>query len=146
MRKKELIWIGILLVLGGVYLHYFTGSAKKTITVRASIRPTPNPNATVFPVFFNLDGSYALTSVKVYPYDSNQPNAHVTPVWHLISKSNSAPTKVFSYGRQIKGMEPALKGVHPEPLSPDVVYRLEIAAGSVTGYADFKTQAMTPGN
>ena len=24
MRKKELIWFGLLLVLGGIYVHFFT--------------------------------------------------------------------------------------------------------------------------
>jgi hypothetical protein len=142
MRKKEIFWIGVLVVLGGIYIHYFTRwFEKREIGINASIRPSRRADATVFPVFFALNDEYKLTSLKVIPLEGDKFNPQATPVWHLVSDSNSVPTRAFRYGQQIRGMQPALKGVRPEPLTPGVVYRLIVSAGSVTGYTDFKTKA-----
>jgi hypothetical protein len=143
MRKKDFIWIGVLLVLGGIYIHFFTHwSDKPEIAIIASFRPSLRPGATVSPVFFTLSGDYKLTSLKVIPLEDDKFNPQATPVWHLVSDSNSVPTRAFFYGQGIRGMKPALKGVRPDPLTPGVVYRLILSAGDLTGMKDFKAKAV----
>ena len=61
------------------------------------------------------------------------------PVWHLVSDSNSVPTKVIRYGQNIRGMKSDLKGVKPDALTSGVVYRLVLSTkDDLTGYKDFK--------
>jgi hypothetical protein len=143
MRKKEFIWIGVLLVLGGVYIHFFMHwFEKREIAITASFRPSRRAGETVFPVFFTLSGAYKLTSVKVIPLEDDRFNPLAAPVWHLVSDSNSVPTRAFLYGQPIRGMKPALKGVRPDPLTPGVVYRLILSAGDLTGNKDFTAKAI----
>jgi hypothetical protein len=66
------------------------------------------------------------------------------PLWHLLSDSNSVPTRAFRYGETIKGMKPALKDARAESLEPDVAYRLFLEAGSIKAYCDFQTRATAP--
>lgn len=139
MRKKEIILIAVLLLLGWFYVRHFTNwFVKKEISIISSLRPAPG--APVLNVIFKLDGDYKLTKVKVIPYDENFKPQPTTPAWDLVADSNSAPTRMFIYGRPIPGMKPALKGTHPEPLDPNVIYRVEVAAGEVTGAVDFRTK------
>jgi hypothetical protein len=143
MRKREIIWIAVLFLLGGIYVHFFTHwFEKRHIGINASFRPIRRMSGDVFPVFFTLNGDYELTSVQVIPFENDKFNPSIPPVWHLISDSNSAPTRVFRYGQTLKGMKPALKGVRPDPLTPDLVYRLILSTGDATGYTDFKTKAI----
>jgi hypothetical protein len=142
MRKKEIIWIGVLLVLSGVYIHFFTHwFEKREIGIAVSLRPSRRADALVFPVAFTLDGDYKLTSLKVIPQEGDKFNPQAIPVWHLVSDSNSVPTRAFRYGQPIRGMKPALKDVRPDPLTPGVVYRLVLTAGNLTGESKpFKTK------
>ncbi len=143
MRKKDIFWFGVLLVLGGIYIHYFTHWFEKPeIGITASLRPSRRAGETVFPVFFTLNGDYKLTSVKIIPLEENKFNPLAVPVWHLVSDSNSVPTRAFRYGQPIRGMKPALKGVRPDPLTPGVVYRLMLSAGDISGHKDFKAKAV----
>ena len=143
MRKKEIMWIGVLLVLSGIYIHYFTHwFEKQPIGITVSFRPSRRPGETVFPVYFTLNGNYRLTSLKVIPMEGDKFNPLAIPAWHLVSDSNSVPTRAFRYGQQIRGMKPALKGVRPEPLTPGVVYRLVLAAGDLTANKSFQAKAI----
>jgi hypothetical protein len=143
MRKKEIIWFGILLVLGGVYIHFFTHWFEKPqIAIIPSFRPSLRAGETVSPVFFTLNGDYKLTSLKVIPLEENKFNALAAPVWHLVSDSNSVSTRAFRYGQAIRGMKPALKGVRPGALTPGVVYRLVLSAGDISGHKDFRAKAV----
>jgi hypothetical protein len=143
MRKKEFIWFGVLLVVGGIYIRFFTHwFEKREIAITTSLRPSQRPGETVFPVYFTLNGDYKLTSVKIIPLEEDKFNPLAPPVWHLVSDSNSVPTRAFRYGQPIRGMKPALKGVRPEPLTPGVVYRLILSAGDLTGHKDFKAKAI----
>ena len=143
MRKTDIIWFGVLLVLGGVYIHFFTHwFEKQEIAIIPSIRPSQRAGETVSPVFFALNGDYKLTSLKVIPLEGNKFNPLAAPVWHLVSDSNSVPTRAFRYGQPIRGMKPALKGVRPDPLTPGVVYRLILSAGRSTGSKDFRAKAV----
>jgi hypothetical protein len=40
-------------------------------------------------------------------------------------------------------MKPALANVQPDPLTPEVVYRILLSSGNVTAALDFKTRATT---
>jgi hypothetical protein len=142
MRKREIIWIGLMLVLGVIYIHFFSHwFEKREIGISASLRPSRKVGGPVFPVIFTLNGAYKLTSLKVIPLEDGKFNPLALPVWHLVSDSNSAPVRAFRYGQPIAGMKSALKGVHPDTLTPGIVYRLVLSAGDETGYKDFKTEA-----
>jgi len=66
------------------------------------------------------------------------------PIWHLVSDSNSVPTKDLVYGIPVRGMRPSVKGATPDPLEPGEKYRLLIEAGSLKGQHDFVPVARTP--
>jgi hypothetical protein len=91
-------------------------------------------NSPAKPVLFLLDRTLRLTSVSVLASASN---GAPRPIWHLISTSNSVPTKEFIYGVGIQGMKPAVKGPGAEPLQPGEKYRLLIEAGSKKAQHDF---------
>ncbi|HEV2393976.1 MAG TPA: hypothetical protein VG146_16610 [Verrucomicrobiae bacterium] len=93
--------------------------------------------AAVEPITFGFDRKLKLTSLKVIPLSDIETNKFPQPIWNLVSDSNSAPIKQFSYGMRIPGMRPAFKGVAPEPLQPGEVYRLFIQAGSLKAQHDF---------
>ncbi len=138
MKKKEIILIVALVLVGWFYVKYFTDwFTKKQIGIVSSLRPAPG--APVLNVIFKLDGQYKLTKLKVAPYNENGvPES--TPCWDLVADSNSFPTNLIIYGHPIKGLKPALAGTQPEPLNPDLIYHMEVAAGEVKGAVDFRTQ------
>ena len=141
MRKKEFIWILVLLVLGGVYIRYFSHWLdKRQIGITVSVRPSRRPGETVYPVFFTLNNAYKLTKLKVLPMPDNQFNPNALPVWNLISDSNSVPIRAFRYGQPIRGMKPAFEGAEPEDLQTNIMYRLLVSAGKVKGQHDFEIQ------
>jgi hypothetical protein len=113
------------------------------MVINPSLRPARRADATVWPVFFALNGDFRLTRVEVIPFDGDKFNPQGRPVWELVSDSNSVPTRAFRYGQTIKGMKPAIQGVQPEPLEPGVVYRLLVEAGRVKASTDFSTKATT---
>jgi hypothetical protein len=145
MQKREITWIVVLLLLAGAYIHFFSNwGQKREIRVLASVRPSlPQfrrrggapavTNAFPFRVIFELDGSYKLTGLELTELDPQHTNGGDHALWHLVSKSNSLPVKVFQYGQLIKGLEPDIEGAQPEPLAPGGIYRLEVSAGSLTG-------------
>ena len=95
----------------------------------------------MYPVYFTLNGDYKLTSLKVVPLENGQINPGTLPVWNLVSDSNSAPTRAFFYGEHLKGMKAALADVHPDPLTPGIIYRIMLSSGNLTAALDFKTKA-----
>jgi hypothetical protein len=145
MRKKEFIWIAIFIVLGGVYLRFFAHwFDKRQIGITVSVRPSRHPGETVFPVYFSLNSDYKLTSVEVFPMENDQLNPAAIPVWHLVSDSNSVPTRAFRYGQPIRGMKPALAGVRPDPLVPGTMYRLMLSTRDAICQIDFRAKAIGP--
>jgi hypothetical protein len=141
MTKKEATLIALLVGVGCVYIIFFTNwFVKKQIVITPSLRPATGKGAAVLPVIFKLDGEYKLTNVKVVPLDSENFQPQALAAWHLVAQSNSEPTRMIVYGKPIPGMQPALKGTQPEPLDPNVIYRLDVAAGPLTGTVDFRTQ------
>ena len=143
MRKKEFFLIGTLVVLVGCYLYFFRDWTKPGIQITPSFRPPHrNSTATLFPVLFTLDQPYALTSLEVVLAETNKVGSSPLPLWHLVAKTNSPPTKMIPYGVPIRGMEPAIARVHPQALVPDVAYRIILTAGELKGEALFHTKAM----
>ena len=100
----------------------------------------PPSEGAVEPVSFTLDGRYRLSSIKVVELSAYLTNKYVTPVWHLISKTNSAPIRGFLYGMPIPGMAPAIPDSKPKNLTPNVAYRLFVEAGRAKGSQDFQTR------
>lgn len=94
------------------------------------------PDAPI-PVMFEFDRRLKLTRIKILALSDIQTNKYPQPLWHMISSSNSVPTKGFVYGMNVPGMQPALKGVNAEPLDPRQTYRLLVEAGSLKGQHDF---------
>jgi len=85
-----------------------------------------------------------LTCLKVIPFTAMQTNKYPRPIWHLISESNSVPTRDFVYGAPIRGMHPAITDATPDPLEPGAAYRLVVEAGNFKGQHDFVPIARTP--
>jgi hypothetical protein len=141
MNKKSYILIAVAIALAGVYVVCFTGLFRqKIIQIVKTSRPVraSRTGATANQVFFGLDNDYSLTEVKVVPLAALQSNKLAQPVWHLVSAEGSDDVKVFIYGENLNGMDPAVEGSRPEPLQPGVLYRLTIAAGRAKGQLEFQ--------
>jgi hypothetical protein len=145
MQKKEITWSVVLVALIGLSVWLNRGQfAKAQMVINPSLRPARRADATVWPVFFALNDDFRLTSVKVVPFNGDKFDPMGLPAWHLVSDSNSVPTRAFRYGQPIQGMKPALKDTKPDALEPGVTYRLLVEAGSVKASADFSTKATAP--
>jgi hypothetical protein len=150
MNKKTVFQIVLIVLLlgGAIYLmaqFFKPGKIQILCDIHAPrVRRSSNnhqratANLPQFEIAFGLDQQYELTSVKVVPLDEWMTNKETQPLWHLISESNSAPTRAFLYGMRIRGMQPAVKGARAEPLQTNVTYHLIIQAGSREGECDFK--------
>ena len=71
---------------------------------------TTADKSAVNPITFGFDRKLRLSSVKVIPVSDIETNKFPHPIWHLLSESNSVPTKDFTYGASIQGMRPAVQG------------------------------------
>jgi hypothetical protein len=147
MTKNGIALSVIAVVLAAVYVFYFTDWFRKpTIQIIPTIRPgraSAIPRAPdqedVHPVSFALDGKYKLTEVKVCVAAELATNKYATPLWHLISDSNSLPTKAIIYGAPIRGMKPSAPKARPEPLLLDTEYTLLVEAGNIRAQTNFHT-------
>jgi hypothetical protein len=156
MTRKQWLLIALAVLLGGVSLYLnLDWFAKDGIQIYHRSRPArggffrrsskrPESPQAVNPVAFEFDRKLKLTSLKVIPVREIETNKYPQPIWHLISDSNSVPTKELVYGMQIRGMRPSVKGATPDPLAPGVKYRLLVEAGSLKGQHDFEPVARTP--
>jgi hypothetical protein len=143
MQKKEIVWISVLIILGAIYVVFFSHwFDKRQIGITVSVRPSRRPGETVYPVFFTLNSAYKLTSVEVLPMDNNKVDPGALPAWHLISDSNSVPTRAFRYGQPIHGMKPALNGIHADHLVPGTAYRLLLTTRDASCQIDFQAKAI----
>ena len=149
MSKKGIVLSFVAVLLAAAYVHYFTDWFHKDyIQIIPQIRPirTARPvkrsplDTQVYPVSFSLNPKCRLTSVKVVNADDLRTNKYASPLWHLISDSNSVPTPAIVYGQLIRGMKPAVPRARPETLQPDVVYTLVIDAVGIQGRTNFHTR------
>jgi hypothetical protein len=142
MTKKNLWLMTTLVVVATVYVCFFTDWFKpKKITLFDTSRPMQhfrNRKDLPFIMFGITEGKLKLTEVKVVPLDSYQKNSATSPVWHLISDSNSIPVQRFVYGQRIWGMKPYVAGLMPQPLETNVTYRLFVVADGAKGEHDFE--------
>jgi hypothetical protein len=118
-----------------IQIYHRSRPARASLVRRKRTDPTANP--AVNPIIFGFSAKLKLTDVKVIPVSDIQTNKYPHPIWHLISDSNSVPTKDFSYGDSIRGMRPAIKGAIPDPLEPGVSYRLLVEADDFKATHDF---------
>jgi len=151
MTTKVWMMIALAVGLGGLSLYLNKDwFAKDRIQIydrsrpaRAVFRRGAPDDSACDPIVFGFDRKLQLTSLEVIPLSDLQTNKHPLPVWHLISDSNSAPIKAFTHGMHIAGMREAVSGVRPQPLEPNVKYRLVIEAGSFKGEHDFEPTPRT---
>ncbi len=144
--------VAAVLVLGGLSLYFNTDWFRKdNIQIYHRSRPLrlagPRKRSqalTYAPVFFGFDRKLKFTDIKVVPVAAVTTNKYTLPIWHMISDSNSVPTKGFLYGENVPGMRPAVKGAIPDPLEPGTKYRLFVQAGPVKVQHDFDALPPTP--
>jgi hypothetical protein len=148
MSKKNVLLVVFAVALAAVYAIWFTDWFKpKTIHIfhtSRNLRPRLQLGNAMPPLTFGLDHAYKLTEIKVVPLAEFQTNAHVLPLWHLISDSNSVPVKLFPYGLRIGHMRPAVAGKRADPLQTNVAYRIFISAGKTKGQHDFELGGKLP--
>ena len=146
MSKKEISLVVLLVVIATTYVCFFTTWFKpKKIGIFHTARQTTRMmrrihNHDLPYVLFGLEGRYRLTDVKVVALDKFNADPNTSPVWHLISDSNSVWVQQFAYGQRIGGMKPAFEGERPDGLETNVTYRLFVIAGRATGFNDFTIQ------
>ena len=154
MTKKQILLLAIAVVLLCGYVYYFTDwFASESIQIVHTLRPYTPPrrgrarggddNPTANTVSFGFNRKVLLTEVKVIPVSDLATNKYAHPIWHLVTESNSVPTKAFVYGMNIRGMHPKIAGARPDPLQPGVAYRLFVDAGELKGEHEFKTTPRT---
>ena len=121
-----------LVILAAIYVVWFTDWFKAPkVHVFHTFRQihfrrhtvAENPDVT-----FGVEPQVRLTELKVVPLLAYEKDHNVTPVWHLVSDSNSVPLKFFYYGERIRGMRPAVPGMHAGDLETNVAYRILVTA------------------
>jgi hypothetical protein len=141
MAKKPWLPIALLVVIGGLFI-YLNRDWFQRRPIQISHRlyrfagrfggaDTPSP------VMFEFDRRLKLTSIKVVGLADAQTNKYPQPLWHMVTSSNSVPTKGFVYGLDVLGMRSAVNDASAEPLDPHQTYRLLIEAGSLKAEHDF---------
>jgi hypothetical protein len=141
MAKKPWLPIALLVVIGGLFI-YLNRDWFQRRPIQISHRlyrfagrfggaDTPSP------VMFEFDRRLKLTSIKVVGLADAQTNKYPQPLWHMVTSSNSVPTKGFVYGLDVLGMRSAVNDASAEPLDPRQTYRLLIEAGSLKAEHDF---------
>jgi heat shock protein HspQ len=150
MTRKSWMLIGFALALAVLYAAFFAHWLKPgTIAIYHVTRPSGYAMQTrrevpAPPITFGLERDYELTEIKAVSLAEWQTNHNVLPVWHLVADADPAPVKTFVYGQHLHGMKPAVPGAQPQPLQPNVVYRLFLTAGRARGQHDFKLGGSAP--
>lgn len=148
MTKKNCLLILVAVGLATVYAIYFSDWFKpKSVLIfhtSRNLRPQRSQGGMMPSLNFVFSRPLKLTELKVVPLAAWQTNHNVLPVWHLISASNSAPVKIFFYGQRLGGLKPAVPGDRPQVLASNIVYRLFVIAGKITGQHDFELGGNPP--
>lgn len=140
MTRRDFILVGVAAGLIAVYGIFFAGWFKRSaIAIRQAPPRLAKADQAVHRAAFDLMVKYPLKSVKVAPLQDGKFNKFTPPVWSLVSKSNSIPTKAVIYGSPIDGMTEQTK---PVALKPGVTYRLVVEADGKTGELDFTPKAV----
>ena len=152
MTKKNWILLALAVVLGSFSLYlnrdWFSGDNihiyHRSRPARIFFRRVRADSSAVNPLLFGFNRRLRLTTLKVVAVCDLETNKYPHALWHLVTESNSVPTRDFMYGMAIRGLHPALKGAQPEPLLPGVKYRLYVEAGSLKAEHDFVPDPPTP--
>ncbi len=147
-RHKWLIRVGLVLasLLTGFLGHKYFAESGRTRSIPIAVhlvRPGDAVGAkslSAYGVGFRFDAPYQLKQVRVFSADDYKTNKSATSLWHLVSDSNSVPTKSFFYGQKISRMKPAVANSRPELLQPDVLYLLLFEAQNAHGRTNFTTR------
>jgi len=150
MTKQSIVLIAVALILGAVYVAFFTDWFRhQQIQILPQIRPpqrgtkaAPAGDTEVYPVTFAFDKKYQFTEIRVVSADDEKTNKYPHAVWHMISDSNSIPTKALVYGAPIRGMKPKVPRAQPDALEPNIPYVLYVQAGNALGKAKFQTHEL----
>ena len=141
MPKRTTTFLLVLsALLGGILVYNYGDSFRRRpiqITHRFHAFGGRFDSAGVAPLMFEFNAKLKLTSVKVVPLCDLLTNKLAHPIWHMISESNSVPTRGFLYGMDIPGMQPSVSGAIAEALDPTQKYRLLIESGSLKAQHDF---------
>lgn len=141
MSRKQYCLIGLVAILIGLYVVCFTDWFRpKVIRIEHSTRVARKAagRSEAGNLTFSLQGRYRLNLVKVVALADYQTNRYARPLWELVSDSGSQPIDGFAYGIRLPGMRPAEPQLEPDPLEPEVEYRLIVEAGHARGEHDFK--------
>jgi hypothetical protein len=141
MAQRPFLPIAILVVISGLFI-YLNRDWFQRRPIQISHRlyrfaSRFGGEDTTSPVMFEFDRRLKLTSIKIVALADSLTNKYPHPLWHMLSSSNSVPTKGFVYGMDVPGMRPAVNGASAEPLEPQQTYRLLLEAGSVKAQHDF---------
>lgn len=152
MNKR--LWVLLLAVpiLGLIYLTQFTDWLKpapievipsvRAILPRKAYGTAEKEFAGVYPVIFNFDAQYTLTSIRVEeatPAEGQPPKI----LWHLRSRKGSNPVKAVLYGRDLENMDPVPGSPNPPAtLQSGKPYRMIVEAGRRRGETTFSTREM----
>jgi hypothetical protein len=141
MSKKTISLILFAVILGTIYVYYFTDFFLKPviqISARPRVERSSKGNEETVSVSFSFDTKCRLTEIRVVPLADFETNSYPHAAWHLISDKSSPPIKGLIYGEPIKGMKPKVPKTKAEPLHPQVKYRLLVQAGDRQGQVDFE--------
>ena len=127
----------------GDNIHIYHRSLPDRPSLFKRKRPAATDNSPVNPVLFGFDRKLKLTSVQVFLRSMIETNKYALPVWHLVSESNSIPTRDLTYGAPVKGMHPKFKDATPDQLQPGEKYRLVIETAALKAQHDFEAVAKT---
>jgi hypothetical protein len=149
MTKKGIILSILAVLMLTLYVTLFTDLfQERNIQIMTSIRPN-RPSAVprwdarrVNLVAFKLDSKYELTSLKVVEAAEWRTNQYAVPLWHLVAEEGSTPVDAIVYGEVVKGMEPKIPEIDPQPLLTNVDYLLLVEAGNTRGQTNFFTKGL----
>jgi hypothetical protein len=154
MTKRAIALVILAVGLAAVGVWRAGWFQKGEIKILPQIRPPlrgnrtmPN-NSDVYPVTFAFDRKYQFTEIRVVALDDEKTNKFPHAVWHMISDSNSVPTKALVYGAMVRGMKPKVPRAQAEALEPNVPYLLYVRGvdperrGEATGKAKFQTHEL----
>ncbi len=143
-RTPKLLIAAFLLAIAyaSFFSDWFRTQNIRIIVQNRPIPQRPDPKRTtdldpVYPISFAFDDKYELTSLRVVKTSELRTEKFPTPLWHVISETNSRPTKAIVYGVAPAGMHPAVEDAVPQPLEAGTSYTLLIQAGKRDGSTNF---------
>jgi hypothetical protein len=143
MTKKNWLLVIFLIALAAVYVIWFTDWFKpKTFHVSHTIRQMHFRRRgainTEPALIFGVEPPQEVTEIKIVSLADFEKDPETLPIWHLISDSNSPPTRDFVYGQRVRGLRPSIAGAEAGELQTNMVYRIFIKAGRARGQQDFE--------